>query len=200
MVPPVWTQRSLSQKSGRTSGYSPTLTHGPLRQPTLKSHLLDEMKMGCDRLTDGESATRCARVSVELPSSTSPPSRASIPSSPPKTSGQGPAATSMLPQPAGQAQSTSLKIAGYWRWTKKSITLTLNFCFENTNSMGVFSCSLCKQHQHFSARFWTAEMSLCGNFKHSKHRVCSLDLIFFFFCILLTNRFVIAVVTSGLTD
>lgn len=128
MVPPVWTQCSLLQKSRRTSGDSPPLTHGPLRQPTLKSHLLDEMKMGCDRLTDGESATRCARVSVELPSSTSSPSRASVLSSPPKTSGQGPAATSMLPQPAAQAQGTPLRTAGYWRLTKKSITLTLNFC------------------------------------------------------------------------
>lgn len=52
--------------------------------------------MGCERRTDGESATSGARVSVELPNSVSALPDVSVLSAPSKTSGQGPAATSIM--------------------------------------------------------------------------------------------------------
>lgn len=69
----------------------------PLRASNAaRVYLLEEMKMGCERRTDGGSATRGARVSVELPNNVSALPDVSVLSEPSKTSVQGPAATSIM--------------------------------------------------------------------------------------------------------
>lgn len=59
--------------------------------------LCEVMRMGWERRTDGESATRGAKVRVELPSNDSAPPDFSFLSEPSNTSVQGPATSIMLP-------------------------------------------------------------------------------------------------------
>lgn len=59
--------------------------------------LFTVIRMGWERRTDGESATRGARVSEELPSNVSSPSDVSFLSEPSNTSVHGPATSIMLP-------------------------------------------------------------------------------------------------------
>lgn len=73
-----------------------TTSSRSLPTPVLCVYLLEEMKMGWERRTDGASATRGARVSVELPSNVSALPDVSVLSEPSKTSVQGPAATSIM--------------------------------------------------------------------------------------------------------